>query len=258
MLVNERIQILWDELADFEESNIDSALRLLQATLCDLVGARNAVWVGAVRLSDDRQDPLRGWRAARYSSLHSEPPTPSGGEYLALMQRDWERRKVDPSFLLATNTAGAFRAFTFRESLPKEWFESDFHEFFYGSLGVYDVLQVGFPLGPEAESHIVIQRIGSRRAFSVREKSLAAQALRGIKGFHRHLMLSHGLLVSSAPLTPVERRVMKFLLTGASEKEIAHSAELAVTTTHKYVTDIFRKYGVRSRAELMSLWLRPR
>lgn len=78
MLVNERIQILWDELADFEESNIDSALRHLQATLCDLVGARNAVWVGAVRLSDDHQDPLRGWRAARYSSLRSDPPTPCG------------------------------------------------------------------------------------------------------------------------------------------------------------------------------------
>ena len=254
-MLPERIHAFWDELADFDAVDVDGALRHLQATLCDLVRAGNAYWVGAVRLSDDRKDPLRGWRGARKSSLHVEPPAPCGSEYSTLLQRAWDLRKVDRSFFLATETAGTFRCFSYRERLPGEWFESDFYKFFYGALGIFDILQVGFPLGPDAESHVLLYRIGSRRPFSRREASLAAQALRGIKWFHRRLMLSHGLLVSSSPLCPVERRIVKLLLSGASEKEVADKATLAVTTTHKYVTDLFRKFGVRSRAELMSLWL---
>jgi DNA-binding CsgD family transcriptional regulator len=56
-------------------------------------------------------------------------------------------------------------------------------------------------------------------------------------------------------LTPTERKVLKQLLTKASEKNIAAELGLAVSTTHQHVVALFRKFGVRSRAELMSLWL---
>lgn len=41
----------------------------------------------------------------------------------------------------------------------------------------------------------------------------------------------------------------------ASEKEIA--AEIGRTTcmTHKYIMEIFRKFGVNGRAGLMAIWL---
>nr|WP_246441691.1 helix-turn-helix transcriptional regulator [Xanthobacter tagetidis] len=68
--------------------------------------------------------------------------------------------------------------------------------------------------------------------------------------------MSNGLLAASAPLTPAERRVLHLLLTKASEKEIARQVEIATSTAHQHVTNVFRKFGVRSRAELMSLWLR--
>ncbi|SDS41575.1 helix-turn-helix transcriptional regulator [Pseudomonas oryzae] len=68
-------------------------------------------------------------------------------------------------------------------------------------------------------------------------------------------MLNQGLLLSSTPLAPHELKVLELLLTDATEKQIAQRLGLAVSTTHSYVTNIFRKFGVRSRAGLMSLWL---
>ena len=68
-------------------------------------------------------------------------------------------------------------------------------------------------------------------------------------------MLNQGLLLASAPLAPHELKVLEQLLTDATEKQIAQRLGLAVSTTHSYVTNIFRKFGVRSRAGLLSLWL---
>ena len=51
-------------------------------------------------------------------------------------------------------------------------------------------------------------------------------------------------------------RVLNLLLTEAGEKQIAERLGLAVSTTHSYITGIYRKFGVRGRAGLMSLWLR--
>ncbi|WP_269792840.1 PAS domain S-box protein [Stenotrophomonas sp. Iso1] len=63
-------------------------------------------------------------------------------------------------------------------------------------------------------------------------------------------------LLGVARLAPHEKKVLQLLLTEATEKQIAEQLCLAVSTTHSYVTHIFRKFGVRSRAGLMALWLK--
>jgi PAS domain S-box-containing protein len=65
-----------------------------------------------------------------------------------------------------------------------------------------------------------------------------------------------GVPLLLAQLAPHERKVLAMLLTEATEKQIAERLGLAVSTTHSYITGIFRKYGVRGRAGLMSLWLK--
>lgn len=57
------------------------------------------------------------------------------------------------------------------------------------------------------------------------------------------------------PLSPQEKRVLELLLTDAPEREIAARMGLAESTIHSYVASIFRKFGVRGRKGLMSLWL---
>lgn len=59
-----------------------------------------------------------------------------------------------------------------------------------------------------------------------------------------------------ARLAPHESRVLQLLLTEAAEKQIAEQLGLATSTTHSYITGVYRKFGVRGRAGLMSLWLK--
>ena len=68
-------------------------------------------------------------------------------------------------------------------------------------------------------------------------------------------VLNAGLLIADTPLSPTTRRIVHKLLTGMTEKEIAAAMHQTVPTTHKYVTTIYERFGVKSRAHLMALWL---
>jgi DNA-binding NarL/FixJ family response regulator len=59
-------------------------------------------------------------------------------------------------------------------------------------------------------------------------------------------------------LPPRVRPVLRRLLGGKSEKEIAADLRLTRHTVHTYVKIIYRKLRVHSRAELMALWVRHR
>lgn len=76
----------------------------------------------------------------------------------------------------------------------------------------------------------------------------------------RPMPIQVGELMVSPELTerlaPYERKVLQQLLTDLSEKQIADQLGLAVSTTHFYITGIFRKLQVRGRAGLMSLCMR--
>ncbi|MCC8392568.1 PAS domain S-box protein [Paraburkholderia sp. MMS20-SJTR3] len=84
-------------------------------------------------------------------------------------------------------------------------------------------------------------------------EQLRVGVARDVTEFHRRKAMPPTLL---AVLAPYERKVLDLLLTEATEKQIAEQLGLAVSTTHSYITGIFRKYGVRGRAGLMSLWLK--
>lgn len=250
---HEEIHRVWDELSDFEAGQTRQATARLMAFLCDQGNAWNATWAGAIRVDGDGGDnELQGWRVGAVKALHPIAPHPDERHFKEILQL-WDQRKIDPSFLLPLRDVGSFRTYSFRRELPAEWFESAFYNSHYGSVGTRDAVFVAFPLNQDAESHFGFY---SRKTFTDEEIARLAYALRGIKWFHRHLMLSHGLLMASSPLTPTERKVLQLLLTDATEKDIAHRVGIATSTAHQYIVSIYRKFGVRSRAGLMSLWLK--
>lgn len=251
----EAIHHLWDEMADFGVERSDAAVRHLKSALCCAVGAWNATWAGAVRLGADSRcladDPLQGWRVAITRLLHPIDQRPNEGPFREILD-EWDRREIDPSFLLPMRGVGQFRNYSFRRDLPPEWFDSPFYQSHYASMGVHDAVFVAFPLNAYAESHFGFY---SRETFSQADIDLLSYALRSLKWFHRQVMLTHGALIAQSPLTPAEQKVLKCLLTEASEKQIAEQIGLATSTVHQYVVTVYRKYGVNSRAGLMSLWL---
>lgn len=247
------IHSIWDELSDFHVSQAPEAVGRLLAFLAERAGAWNATWAGAIRMDGVGEDPLLGWRVATVQSLQPVVAEAEDCHFKEIL-RVWDRREIDPSFLLPMREVGAFRTYSFRRDLPEGWFRTPFYREHYGSVGICDAAFVAFPMNQDCESHF-----GFYAQAPIPDETIArlAHALRGIKWFHRQLLLGHGLLLASAPLTPTEQRVLHLLLTDASEKQIAHRLGLADSTTHQYVVAIFRKFGVRSRAALMSLWLSP-
>lgn len=106
---------------------------------------------------------------------------------------------------------------------------------------------VTFPLNDDAESIFLLDR-NREPYFSQEEIAIATTLLRGIHGFHRQLLLSKGLTIAEAPLSPTARRIVSKLLTGMSEKEIASAMGQSANTTHKYIKSIYEQFGVQSRA----------
>lgn len=252
-LLQERAHALWDELADFEASQADDALRHLMAGLCGLVDAQNAVWVGAVRLAGNFPgDPVKGWRPR---TIRHMQPSPSILDATKEQEKQLEAGRVDETTVKNVAGAGTFRVNRLVDLTSAEWLESDYYQCYYRGVGIADTIWAGIPINEDAESYFGIHRHIGRPFFTEEDREAVAGALRGLKWFLRQQMLSHGLLVAHTPLTPVERQVLQGLLTGLSEKEIAAAQDQSYHTTHEYVTAIYRKYGVNNRAALMSLWL---
>lgn len=109
--------------------------------------------------------------------------------------------------------------------------------------------------GAASFSLIHLHRPRGERDFSAREQRL-------VSFFHQELgPLVGRALVSVAEPTPDKlpsrlRQTLAYLLEGDSEKQVAARLGLATTTAHQYVTALYRRFGVRSRAQLMAYALR--
>lgn len=256
----EAIYTLWDNLSDFNASDSDRALDVFLKRICRWIGAENAFWIGAIRIqrgAKARRDPMSGWRVGAIHMLDAE--------YIDRKRQKSSMRMInrpdtDPgeTSRQIARQSGKFRVVTLSsgELVDLDAFKkTDHYDWHYRQLGISDRMWVVFPLNRDAEAYYCFDKYGKRRHFTRADAAIAAQASRGIKWFHRQLHLSHGLGISETPLTPTERRVLQELLSGKTEKHIALQLGVTPGSAHQYVTNIYRKFGTRGRAELMALWL---
>jgi DNA-binding CsgD family transcriptional regulator len=244
---------LWDQLADFDASRSDEALSQFMQGLCALIGARDAVWMGAVRMDVSFPgDPIQGWRPRVLHRLH---PLPHIEAAVQEQTEKLEQGDVDENIIRNLDGVGTFRANRLRDLVGPEWFDSSYYRLYYHGVGYADAVWAATPVNQDAESWFGIFRGPDMPPFSESERDEIAGILRGIKWFQKQLMLSHGLVIASTPLTPTERRVLHLLMTSLSEKQIASQLERSYHTTHEQIVSIYRKFGIKSRAALMALWL---
>lgn len=249
---SDRIHALWDELADFDAARADDALDHLLAGLCRFADAQNANWIGAVRMADILPgDPVHGWRP-RF--VHFLRPSAAIDASVKEQTKNLEQGSVDETTIRNVALAGTFRANRVIDLAPG-WFESDYCRRYFTAFGHTDVIWAGVPVNADAECYFGIFRDGDHPRFTPEERDLVGYVLRGLKWFYRRQMLSRGLMVANSPLTAVERQVLGGLLTGLVEKQIAATQGQSHHTTHEYVSNIYRKFGVGNRAALMALWL---
>jgi Response regulator containing a CheY-like receiver domain and an HTH DNA-binding domain len=253
----EKIHVLWDDLADLPPVESRAAIELLFARIAGWIGADDAFWIGVARVWDETHsegDALYGWRlrAAERWIMKPEYDAEFIRKVLAHMDRDpgMSTRKVISEY-------GRFRSYRLHDGfIDFEAFRATpQYQMYFEKGGITDRIWCVFPVNRDAESLFCFDRIRREERYTAEDARLVEQALRGIKWFHRQLLLNHGLLVGATPLSPAHRRLLPQLLSHRAEKEIAETLGLSRATTHKYVTDIYRSFGVSSRAGLMSLWM---
>jgi len=93
---------------------------------------------------------------------------------------------------------------------------------------------------------------------AVRERRFSAREQQAVDFFHAEL----GRLIGRSVVSATEpspsalprrlRQTLAYLVHGHSEKEVAKRLGLSPLTTHQYVTTLYRRFGVQSRAQLLS------
>lgn len=276
--------VLWHRLACYPASQTQGALRDLQEWIAQSIDADNVIWIGTARVLVDAEadaDPFLGWRLRVRIPLQADPE-PYQRQLAAYYTSD-HYGKLTPTFYQRSHAgkreahigmtsrasmagAGTFRVHRLRDTPESGWldfaaFRRTLHyRLYYRDAGIVDRLWIGFPVTDSNESFFLIDRIQKpghprRRHFSAREVKLVGDALRGVAELHRRLLLGQGLLTSDKPLSPMERQILDGLLGGGTEKEIAEGTGQKPATLHKYVTALYARFGVKSRAGLMALWL---
>lgn len=260
---HERVFELWNDLADYPAARTDAALAHLFRELLTLVEADDARWCLSVRLAareNAQNDLCLGWRVR---DLVPASPTP---ELLARFHHFLQHavkqnlEHIGHTTVHVLRGSGAFRIYTLRGPgfLDFEEFrQTEHYRLYYEKNHLADRMWIGCPVNSDVESGFVLDRFTreGRPFFSEHDRVRAEMILRGLKWFNRRLVLSRGVIAGKTPCTPAERKTLGLLLTGKSEKEIAQELAVSVGTAHNRITTIFKKFAVRSRAELMALWL---
>jgi DNA-binding CsgD family transcriptional regulator len=105
-------------------------------------------------------------------------------------------------------------------------------------------------LGPGRRMHeVVLNRVVGDPPFGQRE-------CRILQLFHEELGPGVERSLSLFRLAPRLCQTLEALLEGDSEKQVALRLGLSVHTVHEYVTTLYRRFDVSSRAELMAQFLR--
>ncbi|WP_245287859.1 MULTISPECIES: helix-turn-helix transcriptional regulator [unclassified Bradyrhizobium] len=250
---NQDVYALWDQLADFSVADGDAALTHLMSALRTMLSARNVLWGVVVRLpSPKRADPLLGWRPRLVRVLDPVPAVAASvqKQYDTLWSDD-----VDLSQILSMSGDEPFRVRLLFETLPPAWFEGKHYRRHYLDVGFADSISVRIALNDDLRIRLFVFRDAQQPRFTAQDGQRLGSVMRALRWFHRQQLLSHGLLIANAPLTPAERRVLLGLLAGDTERQIAQKLEQSPNTTHFHVKSIYAKFGVRSRQSLAALWL---
>ena len=201
---------------------------------------------------------------------------PQGPQIVSCVDLGWEGQRERHRFqeFQSQGQAAASRAFERfvrplqRQSLAtrsrpqvmddREWYGSEhFNE--YSRVSRIDACLVSLcrlaELSAGAVSIMTFYRPLGRPQFRRRERRL-------VRLLHQELHPLVGKQLASADepsatrLPPRQRQVLRHLLNGDSEKQVARELGLTTQSLHQYVKAVYRHFRVHSRAELLARWIR--
>jgi DNA-binding CsgD family transcriptional regulator len=249
--MTERVYSLWDAKAAVDISDADDALRVLLENACQLLSAKTALCVVAVRMPQAEPGDGSSWRPRHVTPLTK--PTNSRVT-TAAAERRYAAGGRDICVANHAACAGTWRAKRLSDLAPPEWFQSEYYENFYTRRGLVDAIWVGCPINADVEIYVGIVRGTGQPRFTADESDTALFAMRGLGWFLHRCLLGLGLSLATAPLTEAERKVLRLVLHGHSPKAIAKELAQSVYTTQEHIQAIYRKFNVSRRSALAALW----
>jgi DNA-binding CsgD family transcriptional regulator len=160
---------------------------------------------------------------------------------------------IDPLFQALERVPGSLVTRTRRQLISDaSWYRSPaFNEYRRKAHVDHQLTSMSQISRQGAISMLVVHRSVGERNFSAREQRL-------LHFFHQELTPLIGrALVSATEPTPNDlsrrlRQTLSCLLEGDSEKQVAVRLGLSHATTHQYVTALYRRFGVHTRAQLLA------
>jgi DNA-binding CsgD family transcriptional regulator len=163
---------------------------------------------------------------------------------------------ADPIFRALQHAPAVLQTRTRRELVADaEWYRSATWEIRRANGVDHQITSVHQYADGAGIGVICLQRAIGERDFSPREQRL-------LNFFHGEL----GRLIGRALVSAVEpghrqlsrrlHQTLACLLEGDSEKQVAARLGLSPATIHQYVTTLYRRFGVQSRAELLAYALK--
>jgi DNA-binding CsgD family transcriptional regulator len=170
--------------------------------------------------------------------------------YVAFMRE--QGPAADPIFAALQHVPGRLVTHTRPQLVPDAvWYRSIAYNRYRRAAGADHALTSVYEVSTAGGISVVcLQRSVAERDFSPREQRL-------LNFFHGELgpLIGHALVSvtepSSGRLSPRLRQTLGCLLEGDSEKQVASRLGLSPATTHQYVTMLYRRFGVSSRAQLL-------
>lgn len=228
--------------------------RLLEQRLC----GHQCMWMASFRGDYGRDfwqtELMDGWKVIDISTpLHGRLDYAVEKEiYFALAKE----HGLDPQAEFTIRNAGKTRVHLIEDAISIEQWDDHWMSEVLQGQGSCDRMAGVFNLSEVSESVFILDRPPGGDRFTRADADAFYELLTEFPRLHYWLMLERGIVSpAQKPLSPKEREVLRELLGGRTETEIAEHLELTKGVLHNYVTALYRNYGVSSRYELVQLWL---
>ncbi len=241
------------ELGEMPVAHAEEAVQHLLVQTCLLIGASDALLsFGRREHEPSPDDPMLGWRGT--TNVRIGPHATRDAALLDAWYSHRPNLPLDQGILALTraDTACAFRQEDLLAVAPEA---QTAVAGLFDACRIGDRIVAGRPLAPGVKVLLAAYRRSGVEPFGEEERDLVAALMNAVGGTARRIGLAFGLIGTWQPLTPRERQVLRHLLEGRSERDSARELGLAERSLHHHVTAVYRKFGTRSRAELLALFL---
>ena len=144
------------------------------------------------------------------------------------------------------------------QDMERQWFDQSLLQPYLQPIECVDLMIAAWAASEDRMLNLTMMRHRSHASFEASDRNLFSLMLRAMGPLvDRELFRAFDEL-ASRDLTDRQREVLRLLLRGDSEKEIAHQLGRSIHTIHSHVKEIYRIFAVQSRGELMALFVDKR